>query len=52
MIWLRKRLWWAAIVVPLGFVVAGCDDGPMEETGEAVDETAEEAGEAAEDVTD
>jgi hypothetical protein len=52
MIWLRKRLWWAAIVVPLGFAVAGCDDGPMEETGEAVDETAEEAGEAAEDATD
>ena len=48
MIWLRKRLWWAAILLPLGFVVAGCDDSPVEEAGEAV----EDAGEAAEDVTD
>jgi hypothetical protein len=52
MIWLRKRLWWATVLVPLGFVVAGCDDGPLEETGEAIDETAEQAGDAAEDVTD
>ncbi len=52
MIWLRKRLWWAAVLLPLGFVVAGCDDGPAEDVGEAVDDAAEEAGDAAEDVTD
>ena len=52
MIWLRKRLWWAAVIVPLGFVVAGCDDSPIEEAGEEVGEATEEAGEAAEDVTD
>jgi len=59
MIWLRKRLWWAAILLPLGFVVAGCDDSPVEDAGEAVEDAGEEAGEvvedageAAEDVTD
>ena len=49
MIWLRKRLWWATVLVPLAFVVAGCDDGPGEEAGEAMDEAGEEAGEAAEE---
>jgi hypothetical protein len=41
MIWLRKRLWWASVLVPLGFVVAGCDDGPAENAGEALDDAAE-----------
>ena len=52
MISLRKRLWWAAVLVPLSFVVAGCDDGPAENAGEAVDDAAEQAGDAAEDATD
>ena len=52
MIWLRKRLWWATVLVPLGWGVGGGAVGPLAETGEAVAETAEEAGDAAEDVTD
>jgi hypothetical protein len=52
MIWLQKRLWWAAVLVPLGFVMAGCDDGPAENAGEALDDAADEAGDATEDVTD
>ena len=52
MIWLRKRLWLASVLVPLAFVVAGCDDGPAEDAGEAIDDAAEEAGDAAEDATD
>ena len=49
MIWLRKRLALLALLTPLA-LVAACDDGPAEdaaeETGEAIDETAEEAEEA------
>jgi hypothetical protein len=48
----RKRLWWAAVLVPLGIVLAGCDDGPAENAGEAIDDAAGRAGDAAEDVTD
>ena len=36
------------MLVPLGFVVAGCDDGPAENAGEALDGAAERAGDAAE----
>jgi hypothetical protein len=52
MIWLQKRLWWAAVLVPLALTVAGCDDGPGEEAGEAMDDAAEEAGDAAEEAGD
>ena len=52
MIWLQKRLWWASVLLPLGFVLAGCDDGPAENAGEAVDEAAENAGDTVEDATE
>ena len=50
--WLRSRLIWAAVLVPLASVLAACEEGPAEDAGEAIDETAEEAGEAAEDAAD
>lgn len=49
---LRSRLIWAAVLVPLAGVLAGCDDGPAEEAGEAIDNAAEEAGEAIDNATD
>ena len=49
MLWLRRYLVWGSVLLPLGFVLAGCDDGPAENAGEAVDDAAEEAGDAAED---
>lgn len=49
---LRSRLLGAAVVMSLAAVLTACDDGPAENAGEAIDETAEEAGEAAEDATD
>jgi hypothetical protein len=52
MTWLRSRLLGVAVLMPLAAVLAACDDGPAENAGEAIDETAEEAGEAAEDATD
>jgi hypothetical protein len=52
MLWLRRYLVWGALLMPLGLVLAGCDDGPAENAGEAVDDAAEEAGEAADDATD
>lgn len=40
-----------AAVMAIG--LAGCEDeGPMEQTGESIDEAGEETGEAAEDATD
>jgi hypothetical protein len=51
--WLRERLVWAAVLVPLAGALSACDDqGPAEEAGEAVDDTVEDAGDAAEDSTD
>jgi hypothetical protein len=52
MTWLRSRLLGAVVLMPLGGMLVGCDDGPAENAGEAIDETAEEAGDAAEDATD
>ena len=49
---LRKRLLSLVVLAPLAALVAGCDDGPAEDVGEAIDETAEEAGDAVEDATD
>ena len=40
-----------AVLLPLA-MLAACDEGPAEDAGEAIDETAEEAGDAAEDATD
>ena len=50
--WFRNRLVLGALLVSLGGALAACDDGPAEDVGEAVDETAEEAGDAAEEATD
>ena len=50
--WLRKRFVWLALLVPLAFTVAACDDGPAEDAAEAIDNTAEEAGDAIERATD
>lgn len=46
------RLWLAAVLVPLGLLLAACEEGPAEEAGEAIDETVEKAGDAVEDSTD
>lgn len=53
--WLRQRLFWAVVLVPLAGVLSlsACEEqGPAEEAGEAVDETVEGAGDAIEDTTD
>ena len=50
--WLRGRLVWAAVLIPLAAALAACEEGPAENVGEAVDATAEEAGDAAEEATD
>jgi hypothetical protein len=50
--WLRSRLVWAAVLVPLAAALAACEEGPAENAGEAVDDTGEEAGEAVDDATD
>ena len=52
MSWLRSRLVWAAVLVPLVGARAACEEGPAENAGEAVDDAAEEAGEAVDDATD
>jgi hypothetical protein len=52
MIWLRSRLMGLGVLLPLVALLAACDDGPAEDAGEAIDNTAEEAGDAAEDATD
>jgi hypothetical protein len=50
--WWRKTLLSAAVLAPLGAVLAACDDGPAENTGEAIDDAAEEAGDAIDKATD
>jgi hypothetical protein len=50
--WLRERLVWGAVLIPLAGALAACDDGPAEQAGEAVDDAADEAGDAVEDATD
>jgi hypothetical protein len=53
MAWLRERLVWAAVLIPLAGTLAACDsEGPAEEAGETVDDAAEDAGDAVEDATD
>jgi hypothetical protein len=44
MAWLRERLLWAAVLIPLAGALAAC--------GEEADDAAEEAGDAAEDAGD
>lgn len=43
-----------AILLALGAggLLAGCDDGPAEEAGEAIDDTVDDAGDAIEDTFD
>ncbi len=36
----------------LMFTLSGCDDGPMEEAGENIDDAVEDSGDAIEDATD
>jgi hypothetical protein len=47
-VWLRNRLAWAAVLIPLAGALSACEEGPGEEAGEAVDN----AGDAIEDATD
>jgi hypothetical protein len=44
--WFRNRLVWGALLVSLAGPLAACDDGPAEDAGEVVDETADEAEDA------
>jgi hypothetical protein len=44
--WLRNRLVWGALLVSLAGALGACDDGPAEDAGEVVDETADEAEDA------
>ncbi len=46
MSWLRNRLMWGALLVSLAGALAACDEGPAENAGEVVDETADEAEDA------
>jgi hypothetical protein len=50
--WLRERLVWAAVLIPLAGALAACEEGPAERAGETIDDAADEAGDAAEDATD
>lgn len=50
--WLRTRLLWLVVLVPLASALAGCEEGPAEQAGEAIDQAAEEAGDAVEQATD
>jgi hypothetical protein len=51
--WLRERLSWAAVLIPLAGALAACEEqGPAEEAGEAIDDSVEGAGDAVEDATD
>jgi hypothetical protein len=52
MAWLRERLVWAAILIPLAGTLAACEEGPAEKASETVDDAAEDAGDAVEDATD
>jgi predicted small lipoprotein YifL len=45
--WLRERLLWAAVLLPLAGTLAACGEG-----GETADDAAEDAGDAAEDAGD
>lgn len=50
---LSKTLTASLLASVLVFALAGCDnDGPLEEAGEAVDDTVEDTGDAVEDATD
>lgn len=50
--WLRHRLVWAAVLIPLAGALAACEEGPAENAGETVDDAAEDAGDEVEDATD
>jgi hypothetical protein len=50
--WLRERLVWAAVLIPLAGGLAACEEGPAEQAGEEVDDAADEAGDAVDDATD
>jgi hypothetical protein len=53
--WLRERLVWAAVLVPLAgaLSLSACEEqGPAEEAGETIDDTVEDAGDAVEGATD
>jgi hypothetical protein len=50
--WLRHRLVWAAVLIPLAGALAACGEEPAEDAGEAVDDAADDAGDAVEDATD
>jgi hypothetical protein len=50
--WLRHRLVWAAVLIPLAGALAACEEGPAEDAGETVDDAAEDAGDAVENATD
>jgi hypothetical protein len=52
MSWWRRSFLSLAVAMPLGALLAACDDGPAENAGEAVDDQAEEAGEEAEEAAD
>ncbi len=52
MIWLRNRLAWAAVLIPLAGALSACEEGPAEQAGEAVDNAVDNAGDAVEDATD
>jgi hypothetical protein len=49
--WLRHRLAWAAVLIPLAGALAACDDG-AEDAGDTVEDAADDAGDAVEDATD
>jgi hypothetical protein len=50
--WLRNRLVWGAVLIPLAGALAACEEGPAEQAGEAVDKAVDDAGDAVEDATD
>jgi hypothetical protein len=52
MAWLRDRLVWLVVLMPLAGVLAACDDGPAENAGETIDDAVDDAGDAVEDATD
>jgi hypothetical protein len=52
MAWLRHRLAWAAVLIPLAGALAACDNGPAEDAGDTVEDAADDAGDAVEDATD
>ena len=50
--WLRERLIWAAVLIPLAGALSACEEGPAEQAGEAIDDAADDAGDAVDDATD